>query len=75
MAVPERYELVPQLSGQAGRPAYNVALAYARLLKEITLGTENITTFATALEIHRLLDEIERSPTTQRPNTNAGDAG
>jgi len=75
LPVPERYELVPQLSGQAGSPAYNVAHAYARLLEDITLGTENIPTFAAALEIHRLLDEIERSATTQRPKTNAADAG
>ena len=75
LPVPERYELVAQLSGQAGSPVYNVAHAYARLLEDITWGTENIPTFAAALDIHRLLDEIERSATTRRLKRIAAGAG
>lgn len=64
LPVPERYELVPALAGQAGSPAYNVAHAYALLHEDWTTGSEHVPTFATALECHRLLDRIERAART-----------
>jgi predicted dehydrogenase len=66
LLVPERFELVPRLSGQAGSPAYNVAHAYQRLLEDITTGTEHVPTFATALDVHRLLDRIDRAGAPRR---------
>jgi predicted dehydrogenase len=64
LPVPERYELVPALAGQAGSPAYNVAHAYALLHEDWTTGSAHVPTFADALEVHRLLDRIERAAQT-----------
>ena len=61
LPVPERYHLVPELAGQAGSPAYNVAHAYTLLREDMTAGTDHIPTFATAVERHRLLDRIARA--------------
>ena len=59
--MPERYQAVPELSGREAEPAYNVAHAYAQLLRDWTDGTEVVPTFADAVHRHRLLDRIARA--------------
>jgi predicted dehydrogenase len=61
LTVPERYELVPALSGREAEPSYNVAHAYVRLRSDWADGTELVPTFADAVRRHRLLDRIERA--------------
>ena len=61
LTVPERYKLVPELSGREAEPPYNVAHAYARWLGDWADGTELVPTFADAVRRHRLLDRIGRA--------------
>jgi len=61
LAVPERYNLVPELTGRDDEPFFNVANAYIRLLADLEDGTERVPTFADAVKRHRLLDSIQRA--------------
>jgi predicted dehydrogenase len=61
LPVPERYNLVPALSGRDAEPPYNVAQAYAQLRSDWADGTELVPTFADAVRRHRLLDRIARA--------------
>ena len=61
LPVPERYMVVPQLSGREAEPACNVAHAYAHLVRDWTDGTEAVPTFADAVSRQRLLDRIARA--------------
>jgi predicted dehydrogenase len=61
LTVPHRYHQVPELAGREAEPAYNVAHAYARLLRDLVEATESVPTFTDAVARHRLLDRIERA--------------
>ncbi len=65
LPVPGEYEL-PALAGRSAEPAYNVAHAYDRLLRDLTEGTTRTPGFAHAAYRHRLLDRIRESAATGR---------
>ena len=64
LAVPERYDLLPELVGRQAEPIYGVAHTYARLRSDMTEGGERVPGFADAVRRHRLLDRIERAAST-----------
>lgn len=57
LPVPDAYDEFPQLRGQ---PAHAVAHAYARIRDDLVTGSTTAPSFAEALELHRVLDGIQR---------------
>lgn len=65
LPLPEKYESrVPAFAGRDGEAAHNVAYAYATVIDDLKHGTQQAPTFGDALELHNLVDRIERAAAT-----------
>ena len=67
LPLPKKYESrVPAFIGRDGDPAHNVAYLYATIIDDLKNGTERAPTFRDALELHDLVDRMERAAATGR---------
>jgi predicted dehydrogenase len=62
MAVPERFTVAS--SGTPSGDAFNVGQMYARFARAIRAGDSRLPDFATAVELHHLVDGIKRASDT-----------
>lgn len=62
LEIPDKYSSIPQ--GNLRKEVYQTILLYEALASDLTMGTQNVSTFKDACRLNRMLDSVIKASTT-----------